>query len=66
MSSQDRADRVQQVESQVNYHRERLALFRSRMPSSGYASHQRLRDLEYAYREAQERLALVRSQTPPS
>ena len=54
MSSDKRADRLAQVESQVDYHRERLALYRrlhGSLPST------RLQELEHAYLGAQDRLA---------
>jgi hypothetical protein len=57
MSAPERADRIAQVESQVSYHRQRLALY-VRLHDSPSAP--RLRELEDAYRAAQERLARCR------
>jgi hypothetical protein len=60
MTSHDRADRLEQVESQVSYHRQRLALFQSRADASRGPNSQRLHELERAYHSAQERLDLLR------
>lgn len=54
MSRDDRADRLAQVQSQVTYHRERLARYRR---LHGSRPSERLRDLENAYVSAQDRLA---------
>ncbi len=54
MSRHERADRLAQVRSQVNYHGERLALYRR---LHGSAPSARLRALEEAYLGAQDRLA---------
>jgi hypothetical protein len=48
-----RADRLAQVTAQVDYHRQRLLLFR-RLHGSGPSM--RLAELEQAYRGAQDRL----------
>lgn len=63
MSATERADRLAQVRSQVNYHRERLALYR-RLHDPG--SPQRLRDLEHAYVSARDRLALLTAGPVPA
>ncbi|MEA2246912.1 MAG: hypothetical protein QOH46_1441 [Solirubrobacteraceae bacterium] len=57
MTSQ-RADRRAQVESQVSYHRKRLALYVERLDGSR-PNAQRMEELERAYRAAQDRLALL-------
>lgn len=54
MSTIERSDRVAQVESQLNYHRERLARHRR---VHGDAPSPKHRQLEDAYRAAQLRLA---------
>ena len=54
MSTIERSDRLAQVESQLNYHRERLARFRR---LHGDAPSPKHRQLEDAYRSAQLRLA---------
>jgi hypothetical protein len=54
VSSDDRADRLAQVQSQVTYHRQRLALYRR---LHGSRPSERLRDLEVGYLSAQDRLA---------
>jgi hypothetical protein len=54
MSRHERADRLAQVRSQVNYHGERLALYRR---LHGSAPSARLQDLEQAYLSARDRLA---------
>jgi hypothetical protein len=55
MSSREpRADRLAQVESQVGYHGQRLALYRR---LHGATNSGRIRELEDAYRSAQDRLA---------
>jgi hypothetical protein len=57
MTSQ-RAGRRAQLESQVSYHRMRLALYVSRTDGSRRNT-QRMEELERAYRAAQDRLALL-------
>lgn len=59
MSAPERADRLEQVESQVSYHRQRLALY-VRLHDTPSTS-PRLRELEDAYRAAQDRLAQCRA-----
>ena len=54
MSTVERSDRLAQVESQLNYHRERLARHRR---LHGDAPSPKHRQLEDAYRSAQLRLA---------
>jgi hypothetical protein len=58
MSASARADRLEQVESQVSYHRQRLALY---VRLHDTPSSPRLRELEDAYRAAQDRLAQCRA-----
>jgi hypothetical protein len=54
MSAPSRSSRLAQVESQVNYHRQRLALY---LKLHGEAPCQRLTQLREAARSAEERLA---------
>jgi hypothetical protein len=61
MTTHDRADRLEQVEAQVGYHRQRLALARARSDAGQARNSQRLFELERAYRGAQERLAALRA-----
>jgi hypothetical protein len=56
-----RADRVTQLESQVSYHRERLALYIGRSHGTRPPNPQRVEELERAYRGARERLALLQT-----
>jgi hypothetical protein len=49
-----RADRLDQVKAQVDYHRQRLVLYQ-RLHGSGPSA--RLTELELAYRKARDRLA---------
>jgi hypothetical protein len=48
------------LEAQARYHRERLALYRARMQGSQPTSASRLRELERASDEAEERLSTAR------
>ena len=61
MTPHDRADRLEQVEAQVDYHRQRLVLARARAAAgvSHGRNSQRLYEFERAYRSAQERLAAL-------
>jgi hypothetical protein len=61
MTTHDRADRLEQVEAQVGYHRRRLALARARPDAAQGRNSQRLYELERAYRGAQERLAALQA-----
>ena len=61
MTPHDRADRLEQVEAQVGYHRRRLALARARSDVSSGRNSQRLYELERAYQGAQARLAALRA-----
>jgi hypothetical protein len=54
-----RADRLDQVSAQVDYHRQRLALYQ-RLHGTGPSA--RLTELERAYRMARERLAVCTPQ----
>jgi hypothetical protein len=56
-----RADRLTQVTAQVDYHRQRLVLFR-RLHGSGPSA--RLFELEQAYRSAQDRLTAATGPAP--
>ena len=57
-----RADRVAQVQAQVDYHGHRLALYQRK---HGSRPCNRLTELEHAYTAARERLARA-SQAPPA
>jgi hypothetical protein len=62
MSALDkRADRLAQVRSQVDYHRQRLVLYQRLHGSHPSA---RLTELEHAYDRARERLAGATGETP--
>jgi hypothetical protein len=57
-----RADRRAQVQAQVDYHRQRLALYQ-RLHGSGPSA--RLAELEHAYTSARQRLAGATAVAPP-
>jgi hypothetical protein len=63
MSIHERADRLAQLESQVNYHGLRLGLYR-RLHGSRPSG--RLQELERAYLTAQDRLNVANGDEPPA
>ena len=52
--------RLEQLEAEVSYHRDRLDLYRARVYSSKPTRSERLRELELAYRFAEDRLRHAR------
>jgi hypothetical protein len=52
--------RLEQLEAEARYHRDRLALYRARVHSSKPTRRERLRELELAYRFAEDRLRHAR------
>ena len=64
MTSLDkRADRLMQVRAQLDYHRQRLVLYRRLHGSAPCA---RLAELEHAYMSARDRLAGASDDTTPA
>jgi hypothetical protein len=57
------ADEVARLKAEARYHRERLALYRARAYGSDTTTPRRLRELERAAAQAEERLRTVREKS---
>jgi hypothetical protein len=57
------ADEVARLKAEARYHRERLALYRARAYGSDTTTPRRLRELERAAVQAEERLRTVREKS---
>jgi hypothetical protein len=57
------ADEVARLKAEARYHRERLALYRARAYGSDTTTPQRLRELERAAAQAEQRLRTVREKS---
>ena len=58
--------RLEQLEAEARYHRDRLALYRARVHSSRPTRGERLRELELASRFAEDRLRHARRERAAS